>query len=176
MKMVQWCWLVLIGIGVSGFGCSGSCPKYGLTEGQRFQLTVLSSATSTGTCSPWLMENDSLTLTTGPAIRGPSGGDGEQGCMTYGAVATTPPILENVLTSCAESGTELGLSCMGLESGCAVSVSTAVNPVIGPGVDSIVGTLSIAWQELGCGGNNCFQEYNVRIDRLPVSDGGTDAP
>jgi len=52
----------------------------------------------------------------------------------------------------------------------------AVDPVIGPGVDSLTGHLATFWKAQGCGLNDCSQDYNVRIDRLPATDGGTDGP
>jgi hypothetical protein len=165
--------LLLIAGAALAYGChSTSCPDLGFGQGDRFQVTVLSLASSNRTCPSSLTAGESFTLTAGPAVQGPPGGDGQQACTTYGAAAAAPPFATDFLTSCTELNAELGLSCTGMDSGCPVSATMSLVTTIGPGVATVDGLFAINWQPQGCGLDDCAQQYNVRIDRLAGSDAG----
>ena len=152
--------LLLAALGPSA--CTADCKPPGYSEGERFQLTVLSRATGACTVAP-LAVGDSFILTGGAARRDPDL------CTVRGASPEVPSFATSVLTSCEESLKELGLDCIGMiGASCQVSADLQVGPHIAPGVTTIDdGVFEIVWTGSACNPGGCIETYNVRIDRLP---------
>jgi hypothetical protein len=149
----------------------------GFDPGERFEVTVLAQPTSVGVmpCPSSLSVGEAFTLVAGPQVQGPGGGDGAPGCTVVGAVAAAPPIFADMLTSCSEDATQLGLACTGTTTAGDIRVSLGVETLIRRG-DSVIpdAVLDVAWGMLG--DYKCSEKYDVRIERLASLDGGADGP
>jgi hypothetical protein len=145
----------------------GECKAPGFDEGERFQITITAIRRPTSVCdAPLLDEGDSFVLTAGAALA--KGGDGDQ-CQVRGARPDVPPFAADVLSSCEEWNTQLGLFCRGTtSSGCAVSAQMNVGPTIERGVTTIeAGGFTLTWAGSDCyPGGLCGAVYDARIDRL----------
>ena len=152
--------LLLASLGASA--CTADCKPPGYSEGERFQLTVLSRASGACTVAP-LAVGDSFILTGGAAQRDP------QLCTARGASPEVPSFATSVLTSCTETLMQLGLQCMGMIGpSCPVTAVLRVDPYIAPDAITIDdGVFHILWTGSACNPGGCIETYNVRIDRLP---------
>jgi len=149
-----------------------------LQEGERFQITILEHETASSACQshvPSLSAGESFTLVAGPKVSiTVNEGDGASRiCSNHGAVGDAPPFALGGLTSCAtDAEYQLGLMCEGADpSGCGLSVEELINTRIPAGVSVIDhATLLMTWRNK-CEVGSCFQQYDVRIERLAAPPG-----
>jgi len=149
-------------------GCHNyPCPAVGFAEGEQFRITVLARHSDAGLCPvmdvPSLQPGDTFTLVGGKYVDMES-----TGCTRLGRPGPAP-FSTDVLVSCTEGRSQLGLQCMGeTAAGCALTADVYVSPRIAPGVSTIEqGTLTVGWlMAASCNTGSCVDTYDVRIERL----------